>query len=66
MKKSKSYEERLSELMAIIEKFESGELSLEDSMKNYEQGIGICNELYKELNEVKGKIINLNEVEESE
>lgn len=37
------------------------ELSLEASMKNYEEGIALCNKLYKILNEAEGKIKILTE-----
>lgn len=59
--KRKSYEEKLGELNEIVESFESGELSLQDSMKHYEKGIKLCNDLFKELNQIQGKIIKLNE-----
>jgi exodeoxyribonuclease VII small subunit len=35
---------------------DSGEVSLADSMKDYEEGIKLCNILYKTLNDAEGKI----------
>jgi len=43
-------------LEKIVEKMDSGEVSLADSMKDYEEGIKLCNKLYKTLNEAEGKI----------
>jgi exodeoxyribonuclease VII small subunit len=60
-KKSETYEEMMMKLETLVESMESGELSLEQSMKNYEEGIKICNKLYKILNEAEGKIKILTE-----
>ena len=40
---------------------ENDELSLEEAMKNYEDGIKLSNKLYKILNEAEGKIKLLTE-----
>jgi len=50
------YEELIENLENIVTEMENGELSLEESMKNYEDGIVLCNKLYKLLNEAEGKI----------
>lgn len=55
-KKSETYESQLEMLEKIVEKMDSGEVSLADSMKDYEEGIKLCNKLYKTLNEAEGKI----------
>jgi exodeoxyribonuclease VII small subunit len=55
-KKSETYEAQLEMLEKIVEKMDSGEISLADSMKDYEEGIKLCNKLYKTLNEAEGKI----------
>lgn len=55
-RKKESYEDKLIKLTEIISDMESSELTLEDSMKQYEAGIKLCNELYKMLNEYEGKI----------
>jgi len=59
-KNKKSYEEKFQELKEFVNSFEGDELPLEIAMNNYEKGINLCNELYKELKEVEGKIILLN------
>jgi exodeoxyribonuclease VII small subunit len=60
-KKNENYEDMMTKLEEIVEVMEGGELSLEASMKNYEEGIKICNRLYKILNEAEGKIKILSE-----
>lgn len=65
-RKKESYEDKLMKLTEIISKMESSELTLEDSMKQYESGIKLCNELYKMLNEYEGKIKLLSQDEEKD
>ena len=65
-KKSDNYEEMMEKLQDIVEQMEKSELSLENSMKNYEEGIKICNKLYKILNGAEGKIKIVNNLEESD
>lgn len=55
-KKVESYEEMMKRLESIVSKMDSSELSLSESMKNYEEGIKLCNLLYKTLNEAEEKI----------
>ena len=54
--KNESYESMMIKLEDIVSSIETGEMSLEDTMKNYEAGVSLCNKLYKYLNEVEGKI----------
>jgi exodeoxyribonuclease VII small subunit len=56
VKKAETYETQLEMLEKIVEKMDSGEVSLADSMKDYEEGIKLCNKLFKTLNEAEGKI----------
>lgn len=65
-KKKESYEDLINKLEMIIEEMESGEISLENSMKNYEEGIKLCNKIYKILDEAEGKIKILTENEEND
>lgn len=55
-RKSESYESMMEKLEEIVNVMDSSELSLEESMKKYEEGIKLCNKLYKTLNEAEGKI----------
>ncbi|MDD3225449.1 MAG: exodeoxyribonuclease VII small subunit [Clostridium sp.] len=54
--KNESYEKLMSKLEKIVSSMEDGNLTLEKTMANYEQGVSICNKLYKYLNEAEGKI----------
>ncbi|ABK61154.1 MULTISPECIES: exodeoxyribonuclease VII small subunit [Clostridium] len=65
-RKKESYESLMIKLQDIIEEMESEEISLEGSMKNYEEGIKLCNKMYKVLNEAEAKIKILDGNEEKE
>lgn len=65
-RKKESYESLMIKLQNIIEDMESEEISLEESMKNYEEGIKLCNKMYKVLNEAEAKIKILDDNEEKE
>lgn len=60
-RKSESYESMMGKLEDIVNTMDNRELSLEESMKKYEEGIKLCNKLYKTLNEAEGKIKLLTE-----
>ena len=60
-RKSESYESMMEKLEEIVNVMDIKELSLEESMKKYEEGIKLCNKLYKTLNEAEGKIKLLTE-----
>ena len=53
---SKSFEEQMEQLEEIVEELEKGELSLEDSVSKFEQGIKISKECNKTLEEAEKKI----------
>ncbi len=55
-RKKESFENMLEKLETIVESMDNGEITLEDSMKSYEEGIKLCNKLYKVLNDAEGKI----------
>ncbi|AJD32745.1 exodeoxyribonuclease VII small subunit [Clostridium sporogenes] len=55
-RKKESFENMLEKLEIIVESMDNGEITLEDSMKSYEEGIKLCNKLYKVLNDAEGKI----------
>lgn len=66
VKKNDSYESQLERLEKIVDKMDNGELTLIDAMKDYEEGIMLCNKLYKTLNEAEGKIKVISENNEVE
>ena len=53
---SKSFEEQMEALEEIVEELEKGELSLEDSVSKFEEGIKISNQCNKTLEEAEKKI----------
>lgn len=65
-KKSESFETMMKKLEDIVDVMDRGQLNLEESIKNYEEGIKLCNKLFKTLNEFEGKIKILSENKEEE
>lgn len=57
--KKNSFEESLQNLDEIIEKLESGNLSLDDSIKEYENAMKIIKSASKLLNEAEGKLLKV-------
>jgi len=51
-----SFEESLKKLESIVDKLERGDLSLEDSLKLFEEGVGLSAACKKELEEAEGKV----------
>jgi exodeoxyribonuclease VII small subunit len=51
-----SFEKNLSRLEAIIKKMEEGECSLDDSLKLFEEGVGLAKECHGKLNEAEQKV----------
>ncbi|WP_307889994.1 exodeoxyribonuclease VII small subunit [Clostridium botulinum] len=49
-------ENMIEKLETIVDSMDNGEITLEDSMKSYEEGIKLCNKLYKVLKDTEGKI----------
>lgn len=60
-KKNESYEMLMEKLEEIVKLMESNDLSLEESIKKYEEGVNFSNKLYKILNDAEGKITLLTE-----
>ncbi|MBO0564692.1 exodeoxyribonuclease VII small subunit [Clostridium botulinum] len=52
----KILENMIEKLETIVDSMDNGEITLEDSMKSYEEGIKLCNKLYKVLKDTEGKI----------
>jgi exodeoxyribonuclease VII small subunit len=55
-KKTDSFENMMNKLEEIASTMDSEQLTLDQSMKYYEEGIKLCNKLYKSLNEAEGKM----------
>jgi|TARA_Y100000992_G_scaffold40358_1_gene22562 exodeoxyribonuclease VII small subunit len=54
-----NFETSLKKLEKIIEKLEDGEISLEDSVKSFEEGIGLVKECQKQLSQAELKVKKL-------
>lgn len=50
------FETALERLEKIVEEMESGELPLEETLKRYEEGVGLARFCSEKLNEVQKKI----------
>ena len=57
-KKSKefNFEQSLTQLNLLVEKMEQGDISLEDALKNFENGINLIRECQTTLNEAEQKV----------
>jgi exodeoxyribonuclease VII small subunit len=51
-----SFEESLKKLESIVDKLEKGDLSLEESLKLFEEGVGLSATCKKEIEEAEGKV----------
>ena len=54
-----TFEENLENLDKIIESLESGELSLDDAIKEYENAMKLIKSSSKILNEAEGKLLKV-------
>jgi len=51
-----SFEESLKKLESIVDQLERGDLALEESLKLFEEGVGLSNFCKKELDAAEGKV----------
>ena len=51
-----SFEESLKKLETIVEQLEKGDLALEDSLKLFEEGVGLSAACKQELDTADGKV----------
>ncbi|MEA2016342.1 MAG: exodeoxyribonuclease VII small subunit [Actinomycetota bacterium] len=59
-----NFEESIKKLEEIVKKLEDENISLEESMKNFEMGIKLSSSCLKKLNEAEGKIEKLTRSED--
>jgi len=55
-KKAVDFEQQLESLEALVESLESGDLSLEDSLKSFETGIKVASECQQALKTAEQKV----------
>ena len=51
-----NFEQSFSQLEALVQKLESGELSLEDSLKSFEQGVSLVRRCQTALSEAEQRV----------
>jgi exodeoxyribonuclease VII small subunit len=56
---AENFDTQLEQLRALVEKMEHGGLSLDDSLRLFEEGIGLSRNLFKLLNHAEGKVEEL-------
>lgn len=52
----KPFESALTELEQVVDRLESGELSLEEALEAFEKGVGLVKYCNQKLNEVEKKV----------
>lgn len=64
MQKNITFETAMKKLAQIVEKLESGELSLEESMKLFEEGSALSAHCYQKLQQAEQKIREIDIMED--
>jgi exodeoxyribonuclease VII small subunit len=64
-KQDQDFETALSRLEEIVDKLESGELSLEESIALYTEGVDMAGICSKKLNEAEGQVAKLTKLAEA-
>ena len=59
------FEKKLNRLEEIVNKMETGEMSLDDSLKSFEEGVKLSRECQQQLTEAEQKVKLLLNVDES-
>ena len=59
-----SFEKQMTRMQEIVEILEKGDVSLDESIKLYEEGLNLSKELKKQLNEYEKTIEKINEENE--
>lgn len=59
------FEKKLARLEELVLKMEKGDLSLEDSMKYYEEGIKLSHECHVNLNEAENRVKILSSMDDN-
>lgn len=63
--KKPTFESQLANLEAIVDNLEQGELSLEESLSQYEKGVKLTRKCQELLNQAEQKVAILSQDEES-
>ena len=60
----KTFEQAMKRLEEIVERMENGDLSLDDSLSLFEEGIGLARTCSNRLNDVEGRIQKMVRIED--
>lgn len=55
-KKSINFEQSLQQLEQLVQKMESGDMALEDSLKAFEEGVGLVRQCQQSLSEAEQRV----------
>jgi len=66
LKKERSFEEGYKQLESIVEALEKGELTLEESLKKFEEGMELVKMCSLKLNNAEARLKELVETEDGE
>ena len=66
MPKKKTFEENLQELEAIVTKLENGDVSLEDAIEVFQQGMILSKELQKTLDSAEKTLVKVMQADGTE
>jgi exodeoxyribonuclease VII small subunit len=61
---AEQFDQQLEKLRSIVEKMEQGDLSLDASLKLFEEGIGLARRLFETLDRSEGRVEELLETME--
>ena len=64
MAEEQNFEQQLQQLEALVTRMESGDLSLEDSLQAFEQGVQLTRNCQKLLSEAQQRVSRLQETQE--
>ena len=59
-----SFEKKLSRIEEIVQKMEDGQISLDESLKLFEEGVSLSRQCNKELDEAEQRVKKLIDVDE--
>lgn len=65
-KKTKTFEENLTELEGIVMKLEQGDVALEEALTEFQKGMMLSKELQKTLNDAEKTLVKVMQADGSE
>ena len=65
-KETKTFEENLAELEAVVTKLEQGDVALEEALSEFQKGMQLSNSLQKTLNEAEETLVKVMQADGTE